>query len=146
MTNLTHKKIGKNQNNDNPRLGGNDPHNHPTGGNQYQDPQRGTNNNQPRQGKRTNLRTNFPCAICGEYGHYTHNFPQIHDLQWMRASMKSQDPPTPPAPQQAPQQYLQQPPSIFLQNPIPYQGVMNTQQVINPAPPQMGKHPNSGAT
>jgi hypothetical protein len=47
MTNLTHNKKGKNRNNDNPRQGGNDPHNHPTGGNQYQDPQGGTNNNQP---------------------------------------------------------------------------------------------------
>jgi hypothetical protein len=80
-TNLTHKKKGKNQNNDNLGPGGNDPHNHPAGGHQYQDPQGGTNNNQPQQGKKKNLRTNFPCAICGEYGHYTHHCPQIPDLQ-----------------------------------------------------------------
>jgi hypothetical protein len=32
-----------------------------------------------------------------------------------------------PAPQQAPQQYVQQPPPSVLQNPIPHQGVMKTQ-------------------
>jgi hypothetical protein len=37
-------------------------------------------------------------------------------------------------------------PLVVLQNPIPYQGVMNTQQVINPTPPQMGQYPNLGAT
>jgi hypothetical protein len=31
-------------------------------------------------------------------------------------------------PQQAPQHYLQPPPPTVLQNPIPHQGVMNTQQ------------------
>jgi hypothetical protein len=33
-----------------------------------------------------------------------------------------------------------------LQNPIPYQGVRNTQQLINPTPPQMRKYPNLGTT
>jgi hypothetical protein len=49
-----------------------------------------------------------------------------------------------PAPQQAPQQYLQQPPPVVLQNPIPHQGVMNTQQEVHPAPPQMGQYQNPG--
>jgi hypothetical protein len=60
--------------------------------------------------------------------------------------MNSQGPSTPPAPQQAPQQYLQPLPPAVFQNTIPYQGVMNTQQVINPAPPKMGQYPNPGAT
>jgi hypothetical protein len=60
--------------------------------------------------------------------------------------MNSQGPPTPPAPQQAPQHYLQPLPLAIFQNPIPYQGVMNTQQVINPVPPQTGQYPNLGAT
>jgi hypothetical protein len=60
--------------------------------------------------------------------------------------MNSQGPLAPPAPQHAPQQYFQPPPPSVFQNPIPYQGVMNTQQVINPAPPQMGQYPNPGAT
>jgi hypothetical protein len=60
--------------------------------------------------------------------------------------MNSQGPPTPSAPQQAPQYYLQPFPRIFFQNPIPYQGVMNTQQVIKPTPPQMGQYPNSDTT
>jgi len=41
---------------------------------------------------------------------------------------------------------MQQPPPAVLQNPIPYQGVMNTQQIINPTPPQMGQYPNPGTT
>jgi hypothetical protein len=45
--NLTHKKKGKNGNNDNLGPGRNDPHNHPVGGNRYQDPEGGTNNNLP---------------------------------------------------------------------------------------------------
>jgi hypothetical protein len=36
-------------------------------------------------------------------------------------------------------------PTVF-QNPIPYQGVMNTQQVINPTSPQMGQYATPGAT
>jgi hypothetical protein len=30
----------------------------------------------------------------------------------------------------------------MLQNPIPHQGVMNTQQEVHPTPPQMGKYQN----
>jgi hypothetical protein len=41
----------------------------------------------------------------------------------------------PPAPQHAPQQYVQQPPPIMLHNPIPHQGVMNTQKDMQPTPP-----------
>jgi hypothetical protein len=87
---------------------------------------------------------NFPCALCGEHGHYTHHFPQIVDFKWMKDSMNVPRPPAPPAPQQAPQQYLQQPPPTVLQNPIPHQGVMNTQQEMHPAPPQMGQYQNPG--
>jgi hypothetical protein len=97
---------------------------------------KGKNNN--------NLQTNFPCALCGEYGHYTHHFPQIVDFKWMKESMNGPRPPAPPAPQQAPQQYVQQPPPAVLQNPIPHQGVMNTQQEMHPAPPQMGQYQNPG--
>jgi hypothetical protein len=60
--------------------------------------------------------------------------------------MHSQGPPTPSAPQQAPQQYMQQPSPGVLQNPFPYQGVMYTQQMINPTPPQMGQYATPGST
>jgi hypothetical protein len=52
-------------------------------------------------------------------------------------------PPSPaqPAPQQAQQQYAQQPPAV-LQNPIPHQGVINTQQDTQHPPPQMGQYHN----
>jgi hypothetical protein len=62
----------------------------------------------------------------------------------MKDSMNVPRPPASPAPQQAPQQYLQQPPPMVLQNPIPHQGVMNTQQEVHPAPPQMGQYQNPG--
>jgi hypothetical protein len=45
----------------------------------------------------------------------------------MKESMNSQRPPAPLAPHQAPQHYLQPPPPIIFQNPIPHQGVMNIQ-------------------
>jgi hypothetical protein len=60
----------------------------------------------------------------------------------MKESMNAPRPPAPHAPQQAPKQYLQEPPPAVLQNPIPHQGVMNTQQEVHPAPPQMGQYPN----
>jgi hypothetical protein len=53
----------------------------------------------------------------------------------MKESRNGLHPPTPPAPPQAPQQYLQQPPPTMFQNPIPHQGVMNTQQEVHPTPP-----------
>jgi hypothetical protein len=62
----------------------------------------------------------------------------------MKESVNGPRPPAPPAPQQAPQQYVQQPPPAVLQNPIPHQGVMNTQQEMHPAPPQMGQYQNPG--
>jgi hypothetical protein len=46
-----------------------------------------------------------------------------------------------PAPQQAQQQYAQQPPAV-LQNPIPHQGIINTQQDTQHPPPQMGQYHN----
>jgi hypothetical protein len=62
----------------------------------------------------------------------------------MKDSMNTPCPPASPTPKQSPQQYFQQPPSDILQNPIPQQGVMNTQQDIHPAPPQMGQYQNPG--
>jgi hypothetical protein len=56
----------------------------------------------------------------------------------MKESMNVPCIPSSHAPQQAPQQYLQQPPPTVLKNPIPHQGVMNTQHEVHPAPPQMG--------
>jgi hypothetical protein len=37
---------------------------------------------------------------------------------------------------------MQQPPPTMLQNPIPHQGVMNTQQNMQPTPPQWGQYLN----
>jgi hypothetical protein len=89
---------------------------------------------------------NFPCTLCGEHGHYTHHCPQIADFKRMKESMNAPRPPAPPAPQEAPQRYLQQPPSTVLQNPIQHQGVMNTRQEVHLAPPQMGQYQNPGPT
>jgi hypothetical protein len=60
----------------------------------------------------------------------------------MKESKNGPRPPVPPTSQQAPQQYVQQPPPVVLQNPIPHQGVMNTQQEMHPAPPQIGQYAN----
>jgi hypothetical protein len=46
------------------------------------------------------------------------------------------------APQQAPQQYVQQPPPTMMQNPIPHQGVISTQQDTQHPPPQVGQYHN----
>jgi hypothetical protein len=51
-------------------------------------------------------------------------------------------PPALPAPQQAPQQYVQQPPLVVLQNPIPHQGMIKTQQGTQHPPPQVGQYLN----
>ena len=58
----------------------------------------------------------------------------------MKESMNTQRPSSPPAPQH----YLQPPPPNILKKPIPHQGVMNTQQEINPTTPQMGQYQNLG--
>jgi hypothetical protein len=50
--------------------------------------------------------------------------------------------PAQPVPQQAPQQYVQQPPPVVLQNRIPHQGVINTQQDTQHPPPQVGQYLN----
>jgi hypothetical protein len=60
----------------------------------------------------------------------------------MKESMNTQRPQAPRAPPQVPQHYLQPPPPVVLQNSIPHEGVMNTQQEINSDPPQMGKYQN----
>jgi hypothetical protein len=137
------KKKGWNRNNNNPGQGGNQPPQHqPTGGNQNQgnqNPQGGNNNK--RQG-RNNVKTIFPCALCGEFGHYTHHCPQIADFKWLKDSGSLPHSPAQPAPQQAPQQYVQQPPPAVLQNPIPHQGVINTQQDTQHPPPQVGQYLN----
>jgi hypothetical protein len=46
-----------------------------------------TINNQPRKWKNNNLINKFPFTLCGEYGHYTHHFPQIFDFKWMKQSI-----------------------------------------------------------
>jgi hypothetical protein len=60
----------------------------------------------------------------------------------MKDSGNGPHPPAPSAPQQASQQYMQQPPPVVLQNPIPHLGVMNTQQDMQPTPPQLGQYLN----
>jgi hypothetical protein len=129
------------KNNNNPGQGGNQPPQHqPTGGNQNQgnqNPQGG--NNKKCQG-RNNVKTIFPCALCHEFGHYTHHFPQIVDFKWLKDSGSLPHSPAQTAPQQAPQQYVQQPPPIVLQNPIPHQGVI--QQDTQHPPPQVGQYHN----
>jgi hypothetical protein len=147
-TNPTHpsnnaNKKGRNRNNNNPGQDGNQPPQHqPTGGNQSQgnpNPQGGNNNK--RQG-RNNVKTIFPCALCGELDHYTHHCPQIIDFKQLKDSGSLPHSPAQPTPQQAPQQYVQQPPPIVLQNPIPHQGVINTQQDTRHPPPHVGQYIN----
>jgi hypothetical protein len=140
-------KQGWNWNNNNPGQGGNQPQqNQPAWGNQNQgnqNPQGG--NNYKRQG-RNNIKTIHPCALCGEFGHYTHHCPQIADFKWFKDSGSLPPSPAQPAPQQAPQQYVQQPPPILPPNPITHQGVMTTQHMIHPTPPQMGQSATPGTT
>jgi hypothetical protein len=127
MENLAHqpnnaKNKGKNQNNNNPGLGGNNPQqNQPVGGNQKQGKQN------PQEDNNNNLQKKFHCTLCSEHFHYTHHFPQIFEFKWMKDPMNIPRPSTSPSPQQAPQQYLQQPPLVVFQNPIPHKGVMNTE-------------------
>jgi hypothetical protein len=137
------RRKGKNRNNNNPGQGGNHPpQNQPPGGNQNQgnqNPQGGNNNR--RQGRNT-VKTNHPCALCGVYGHYTHHCPQIADFKRLKDSGNLPPTPAQPAPQQAQQQYVQQPPPAVLQNPIPHQGVVNTQQDAQHPLPQAGPYHN----
>jgi hypothetical protein len=137
------RRKGKNRNNNNLGQGGNHPPQHqPPGGNQNQgnqNPQGGNNNR--RQGRNT-VKTNHPCALCGVYGHYTHHCPQIADFKRLKDSGNLPPTPAQPAPQQAQQQYVQQPPPAVLQNPIPHQGVVNTQQDAQRPPPQAGPYHN----
>jgi hypothetical protein len=137
------RRKGKNRNNNNPGQGGNHPPQHqPPGGNQNQgnqNPQGGNNNK--RQGRNT-VKTIHPCALCGVYGHYTHHCPQIVDFKRLKDSGNLPPTPAQPAPQQAQQQYVQQPPPAVLQNPIPHQGVVNTQQDAQRPPPQAGPYHN----
>jgi hypothetical protein len=82
------KKKGRNMNNNNPGQGGNQPPQHqPTGGNQNQGNQnpQGGNNNNKRKG-RNNIKNIHPCALCGEFSHYTHHCPQITDFKWLKDS------------------------------------------------------------
>jgi hypothetical protein len=137
------KKKGRNRNNNNPGQNGNQPPQHPpTGGNQNQgnqNPQGGNNNK--CQGW-NNVKTIHPCALCGVYRHYTHHCPQIADFKRLKDSGSLPPSPVQPAPQQAQQQYAQQPPPAVLQNPIPHQGVINTQQDTQHPPPQVGQYHN----
>jgi hypothetical protein len=76
------------------------------------------------------------------FGHYTHHCPHIADFKWLKDSGSLPPTPAQTAPQQAPQQYVQQPPPAVLQNPIPHQGVINTQQDAQRPPPQAGQYHN----
>jgi hypothetical protein len=62
----------------------------------------------------------------------------------MKESSNGPHPPTLPTPHQAPQQYVQHPPPTVLQNPIPHQGVRNTQQDMQPTQSQLRQYPNLG--
>jgi hypothetical protein len=86
----------------------------------------------------------LPYAIYVEHGHYTHHCPQISNFKQMKDSMNAPCPLALSTPQQAPQQYLQKPPTVVLQNPISHQGVMDTQKEVHPSPPQMGQYQNPG--
>jgi hypothetical protein len=105
-TNPTHpsnnaKKKGRNKNNNNLGQGGNQPQqNLPDGGNQNQGNQnpQGGNNNRCQGRKNNNVKTNFPCSLCGDFGHYSHHCPQIADFKWMKDSDSLPHPPTPLAP------------------------------------------------
>jgi hypothetical protein len=83
-------------NNNNPGQGENQPQqNQPTGGNQNQGNQNplGGNNNR-RQGRNNNtIKTTFPCALYGDFGHYTHHCPQIADFKWLKDSSSLPHPP-----------------------------------------------------
>jgi hypothetical protein len=137
------KEKGWNRNKNNPGQGRNQPPQHqPTGGNHNQgnqNPQGGNNNK--HQGK-NNVKTVFRCSLCGEFGHYTHHFSEITDFKWLKDSRSLPPSPAQPAPQQAPQQYAQQPLPTVLQNPIPHQRVINTQQDTQHPPPQVGQYHN----
>jgi hypothetical protein len=61
---------------------------------------------------------------------------------WLKDSGSLPPSPAQPAPQQAQQQYVQQPPPVVLQNPIPHQGVIKTQHDIQHPPPQVGQYHN----
>jgi hypothetical protein len=103
-TNPTHPSNNAQQgwtwNNNNPGQGWNQPQqNQLAWGNQHpgnQNPQGG--NNYKRQG-RNNIKTIHPCALCGEFGHYTHHCPQIADFKWFKDSASLPPSPTQPAPQ-----------------------------------------------
>jgi hypothetical protein len=112
------KKKGKDPNNNNPGLGGNQnqpEQNQSTGGNPNQgnqNPEGG--NNKKRQGRNNNnVRTTLPCALYSEFGHYTHHFPQITEFKLMKDFVNGPHPSTPHAPQQAPQQYVHPPPQFY---------------------------------
>jgi hypothetical protein len=136
-------KKGWNRNNTNPGQGGNQPPQHqPTGGNLNQGNQNPQGGNKKKRQGWNNVKTIFPCALCGEFGHYTHHFPQIADFKRLKDSGSLPPSPAQLAPQQAPQQYVQQPPPAMLQNPIPHQGVINTQQDTQHPPPQVGQYHN----
>jgi hypothetical protein len=57
----------------------------------------------------------------------------------MKASMNTQHPPTPPCPSTDPTTLFATTTFNYFEKPIPHQGVMNTQQEVNSAPPQIGK-------
>jgi hypothetical protein len=140
------KNKGRNRDNNNPGQGENQPQqNQPTGGNQNQGNQNphGGNNNK-RQGRNNKtIKTTFPCALCGEFGHYTHHSPQIADFKWLKDSGGLPHPPAQLPLSRPPNNTCNNPPPpIVLKNPIPHQGVINTQQNTESTPPQLGQYLN----
>lgn len=89
--------------------------------------QQGNNNNHPNQGKNNNPWTNFPYSFCGEYGHYTHHFPQISNYKHLKdAQFQNRDNP----PQGTSTNWQKHPPPqyVALKNTFPKQGVVAHQQ------------------
>jgi hypothetical protein len=79
------RKKGKNRNNNNPdqeEIRTNPSRTNLPRGNQHQGNQnpQGRNKNKHQGKNNNNIRTNFPCALCSEYDHYTHHsdFPNEH--------------------------------------------------------------------
>jgi hypothetical protein len=126
-SNNTRRK-GRNKNNNNTGQGRNQPPQHqPTGGNQNQGNQNPQGGNKNKRLGRNTIKNIHPCALCGVYGHYTHHFPQIADFKRFKDSGSLPPSPAQLVPQQAPQQYVKQPPPVLPPNLIPHQGVINTQ-------------------
>lgn len=96
-------------------------------GNPNQNKNQGTTSNNPqKQGKNTSLRTNHSCAIYEEYGHHTHNYPQLPDLKRIQGNRGHGGQQT-----------------VVMKDPFPHQGVVNTQQQTPQSHPSRGNLDNN---